>query len=172
MPELLRCIECGTPVTLDDRECPHCHTEYPQGVVCLGCFETLKQSAAVQHETHTTHSVKYFHPACYQKIVQPLSPSVRSANQSFDSRTQVNSYDQKTLDALIKADAKRAQKEEERKRVERRAKVISRTLRFFFLGIIGFIFWGGILSLMFGEVGIIIGFIVAVLLTVEIMKEM
>jgi hypothetical protein len=104
--------------------------------------------------------------------MQPLGAGTSSENQSFDPHTQRNSYDQKTLDALIKADAKMAHKEDERKRSERRAKIISRTLRFLFLGIIGFIFWGGILSLMFGEIGLLIGFIVAVLLTVEIMKEM
>ncbi|HLO50888.1 MAG TPA: hypothetical protein VK211_20905 [Kamptonema sp.] len=173
MPELLRCIECSAPVSLDDdRECPHCHTEYPRGVVCLGCFETLKQSEAVKHQTSSSHSAKYFHASCYHKVIQPQIVDPGSSRENFDPHSTGKVYDQKSLDELVRADAKRAHKEDRRKRAERRAKVISKTLRFLLLGTIGFIFWGVILSLMFGEIGLVIAFVVTVLLTVEIMKEM
>lgn len=172
MPELLRCMECAAPLSLDDRECRHCHTEYPRGVVCLGCFETLKQSEAVKHQTNSTHSAKYFHASCYHKVMQPNIVDAGSSRENFDAHSTGKLYDQKSLNELVRADAKRAYKEDGRKRAERRARLISRTLRFFLLATIGFIFWGGILSLMFGEIGIVIGFIVTVLLTVEIMKEM
>jgi hypothetical protein len=179
MPELLRCIECGTPITSHDHECPHCHTEYPLGVVCLGCFESLKQSTAVQHETHSTHSVKYFHASCYQKIMQPLSANARSVDESFNSGTRGNSdhrgnsYNQKTLDKLIREEAKIANLQYSKNRLERLIRKIRKTLKFIIVGVFGFIFWGAILSYIFGfgEIGLFMAFIVTLIVTVQFMKE-
>jgi len=173
MPELLRCIECDTPITFHDHQCPHCYTEYPLGVICLGCFETLKQSAAVQHETHTTNSIKYFHPACYQKIMQPLSTSVHAVNEGFNNGNLGNSYDdEKKLNQLIREEEKRARRQYSRNRVERFFKKFRRTLKFIIIAVFGFVFWGAILSYIFGEIGFFIAFIVTMIMTVQFMNDL
>jgi len=165
-------MECSTQVNSDADECPYCHTEYPHGVVCLGCFESLKKSEAVKYETHSTHSTKYFHAACYHQVMKSSIPDTSSFRGSFDLPNMGNSYDQKTLNALVKADAKRARKENRKKRYERLKRMVSKTLTIFLLIILEFIFWAIILNLMFGEIGMIIAFIVTVILTMVIMKEM
>lgn len=170
MVKLLGCIECGTPLDSNTAECPHCHTQYPRGVVCLSCFQTLKQSGAVKYENPATHSVKYFHASCYQKITHPHSQLAGATSHTLDPLLDPNPS--LVSEETLKAEATRMRQEEARKRAEHRARTISRTLRFFFLATLGFIFWGLILSLMFGPLGLLIAFIVTILLTVEIMKEM
>ena len=172
MSELLQCMECGAQLSSDADECLHCHTEYPRGVVCLGCFETLKQSEAVKYETHSTHSTKYFHDNCYHQVMKPLILDTSSSRGSFEPSSSGKSYNQKTLNALVKADAKRAKKEKRRNRSERLKRMVSKVLTILLLVIVEFIFWAIILNLMFGEIGLAIAFIVTVILTLIIMKEM
>ena len=50
--------------------------------------------------------------------------------------------------------------------------MLSKVLTILLLVIIEFIFWAIILNLMFGEIGLAIAFIVTVLLTLVIVKEM
>ncbi|WP_449419697.1 hypothetical protein [Phormidium nigroviride] len=172
MPELLQCMECGAQLSSDAEECPHCHTEYPRGVVCLGCFETLKQSEAVKHETHNTHSTKYFHAACYHQVMKPLILDSSFSRGNFTPSSIGKTYDRKTLNALIKADAKRVKKQNSRNRYEHLKKIVSKVFTILLLLIIEFIFWAIILNLMFGEIGLAIAFIVTILLTLVIVKEM
>ena len=172
MPELLRCIECDAPITFDDHQCPHCYTEYPLGVICLGCFETLKQSTAVQHETHTKNSIKYFHPACYQKIMKPLSTSVHTVHEGFNNGKLRNGYDEKKLNQLIREEEKLARRQYARNRVERLFKKFRRTLKFIIIAVFGLVFWGAILSYIFGEIGFLIAFIVTIVMTVQLMKDL
>lgn len=172
MPELLQCMECGAQLSSDAQQCPHCHTEYPRGVVCLGCFETLKQSEAVKHETHSTHSTKYFHAACYHQVVKPLILDSSFSRGNFAPSNIGKTYDRKTLNALIKADAKRVKKQNSRNRYEHLKRMVSKVFTILLLLIIEFIFWAIILNLMFGEIGLAIAFIVTVLLTLVIIKEM
>ncbi len=171
MPNLLACIECGKAVSSDLSRCPYCHTPYPRGVICLGCFQTIKQSEAVKYEAHNAQSVKYFHLTCYEQVKHPPSQVPGISQQVLECETS-QKLTKHNLEELLQADWERNRQEEARKRADRRYKTISRTLKFLFLAGVGFVFWGVILDLIFGDFGLIIAFIVTILLTVEIMKEM
>lgn len=171
MAEQLRCMECATPLSSDASECPNCGSAFPRGVICLGCYQMMKQSEAVRHEAQNSVTPKYFHKVCYEKVTHPYTKQTEPVGVTEPGNKRRKQQDFRNLEDILKAQAEFGRKEEARKRKERRARAISKTLRFLFLATCGFIIWGLMLNFMFGEIGLLLAFIISVLFTVEIMRE-
>lgn len=101
MATLLKCIECGRPVSSQASECPHCSTRYPLGVKCIVCCEHLKRSEAIKKTkeyggAENRISVKFFHRSCYERVStlklgksRTSCPVCKSAIE-FDTSSTVN----------------------------------------------------------------------------------
>ncbi|MGL4375112.1 MAG: hypothetical protein ACRCT1_01630 [Microcoleaceae cyanobacterium] len=76
MSQVLRCIECDKPIHAGTSDCPHCHTPYPFGVGCVGCCQVIKESEAIKHDSHNGLTIKYFHPSCFEQVMQTITKNV------------------------------------------------------------------------------------------------
>ncbi len=76
MSQVLRCIECDQPIHAGTSECPHCHTPHPFGVGCVACCQMLKESEAIKHDSHNGLTIKYFHPSCFEQVMQTVSKNI------------------------------------------------------------------------------------------------
>lgn len=73
MPILLKCIECGKPLSSQAAQCTHCQSRYPLGVKCIVCCQVLRRAEAIKIKkeyggAENRISVKFFHPDCYQQV--------------------------------------------------------------------------------------------------------
>lgn len=76
MSQVLRCIECDQPIHAGTSDCPHCHTPHPFGVGCVACCQVLKESEAIKHDSHNGLTIKYFHPSCFEQVMQTVTKNI------------------------------------------------------------------------------------------------
>jgi F0F1-type ATP synthase assembly protein I len=75
MATLVKCIECGGLVSSQASQCPRCTTNYPLGVKCIVCSQTLKRSVAIKITkeyggAENRISIKFFHRDCHAQVSQ------------------------------------------------------------------------------------------------------
>lgn len=177
MTQSLKCLECGNSLEPQEICCSHCHTHYPLGVKCLVCLETLKESEAIKYENSKTGLIKYFHRDCYGKfnqINQTYSSSAQTAKlitgEPRDySRPQVNS-DYFSEANLIQASFQQniAFKKLKSEIIWRR---LNKILTVSLFGIFLIALWGYFFYLMLGDLGVIIGAFITILMIIPIVKN-
>lgn len=172
MGEILGCIECRAPVSSEASYCPHCYTEYPLGVICLACCQVLKESEACKYESSNGLSVKYFHASCYQQVMHRSPTEVDSVDESIASGRKSNRQQKKKQSQATKAEFARQRQEIARLRAASGTGASQKIIQFLLLAIFAFLVWGVMLSLLFGDVGFIVGIVLAVLVAIPGLKQM
>ncbi|MGE5657589.1 MAG: hypothetical protein ACM37W_13370 [Actinomycetota bacterium] len=172
MAERLGCMECGSPLSADTCQCPHCFTEYPLGVMCLACCQTLKESQAIKHESNHGLSVKYFHASCYEQVMH-LNPKAVDAEQNEKGRDRAKRKWQKNQAEMVaRAEAERLRQALARQRGASGAQATTKIIQFLLLAIFAFLVWGVMLSLLFGDIGLVVGIVLAVLIAIPGLRQM
>ena len=174
MGEILGCIECGAPVSSKASNCPHCYTEYPLGVICLACCHILKESEAVKYESSNRLSMKYFHATCYQQVMHRSPTEVDSEAESIGISQETNRAQRKRKNRqsqATRAEFARQRQEVARLRAASGSGASQKIIQFLLLAIFAFLLWGVMLSLLFGDVGFVVGLVLAVLIAIPGLKQ-